>query len=329
MALDDPDLADKIEMLRKTAADLSPGGFTTKLVIPDSQILFTTLTAPGPDDIAREVQIRAGLDGLTPYEVGELVFDWQADGDDAHVAVLARETLVEAEAFAADHRLNPVSFVARGKSGAFAGEPFFGRTGAASTLLGPGQMVERDTKPLPPILSSEDASDEPATAAPEPVDAPDATVEAEMPGAETDPQADPTPDAEEGTAPDVSMPTDALPQATLAPEDRVDAPPADEALQAEGDMPADEVPSTDLPPALDPFPPTAEEQAEAKSDTDVETETDDKAKSEAESDDWHKELAERLAEVPDPMDSPSALELAKSAGKDAASDREAKSAPDS
>ncbi len=275
VALDDPELSDKIEMLRKTAADLSPGGFTTKLVIPDSQILFTTLTAPGPDDITREVQIRAGLDGLTPYEVGELVFDWQADGDDVHVAVLARETLAEAEAFAADHRLNPVGFVARGKPGAFAGEPFFGRTGAASRLLGPGQMVERDTSPLPPILPSGGAVAK--TAAPAPVDAPDVTGEAEMPGAKTDPQPDPTPDAGEGRAPDISVPADTM--------------------------------------SADTAPPTTKAKTEGN------------APSEAPSDDWAAELAERLAEVPDPVAAPPARKPVKPARKRAAPDRKVKSPP--
>ncbi|WP_421703625.1 hypothetical protein [Aliiroseovarius sp.] len=171
VALDDPELTGKIEMLRKTAADLSPGGFTAKLIIPESQILFTTLTAPGPDDITREVQIRAGLEGLTPYEVGELVFDWQAEGDEVHVAVLARETLAEAEAFATEHRMNPVSYVARGKRGTFKGEAFFGRTGAASTLLGPAQQVERDKKSVPLMKGAAPVAEAPAPA-PEPISEP-------------------------------------------------------------------------------------------------------------------------------------------------------------
>lgn len=182
VALDDPELADKIEMLRKTAADLSPpGGFTTKLIIPpESQILFTTLTAPGPpDDITREVQIRAGLEGLTPpYEVGELVFDWQADGDAVHVAVLARETLAEAEAFASEHRMNPVSYVARGKPGTFKGEAFFGRTGAAATLLGPAQQVERDKKDVPPMSGTAAGGD--ATPATDPPVSEDTQPEAAL-----------------------------------------------------------------------------------------------------------------------------------------------------
>jgi hypothetical protein len=149
VALDDPDMPAHLEELRRSAAMLESGGFTTKLIIPDSQILYTTVAAPGPDDISREVQIRAALDGLTPYPVGELTFDWRAQGNEARVAVLARETMDEAEGFAADYRFNPVSFVARPKRGEFSGEPFFGKTKAASRLLSPGERIEPDASPVP------------------------------------------------------------------------------------------------------------------------------------------------------------------------------------
>ncbi|MCB1337035.1 MAG: translation initiation factor 2, partial [Maritimibacter sp.] len=124
LALDDSDMGPHLAELRRKAERLEAGGITTKIIIPNSQILYTVLEAPGPDDIAREVQIRSGLDGLTPYPVGELVFDWRADGERARVAVLARETMDEAESFAVEHGFNPVSFVARPASGEFSGEPF-------------------------------------------------------------------------------------------------------------------------------------------------------------------------------------------------------------
>ncbi len=153
VALDDPEMTAKLDMLRKTAAGLDQGGVATKLVIPASQILFTEVSAPANDDITREVQIRAALDGLTPYEVGELVFDWRrAKGKAVKVAVVARETLQEAETFAKEHKFNPVSFVARGKNG-FKGEVFFGMAPSASALLGAGEKVEPDTKPVPRIAS--------------------------------------------------------------------------------------------------------------------------------------------------------------------------------
>lgn len=179
VALDDPDMPTRLGELRRTAAMLESGGFTTKVIIPDSQILYTTLDAPGPDDISREVQIRAALDGLTPYPVGELVFDWRAEGEKAHVAVLARETMDEAESFAAQYRFNPVSFVARPGRGVFSGEPFFGKTRAAAQILPPGERVDPDASPVPrsPRLRepelAEDTSPslEDESVAPEPIEA--------------------------------------------------------------------------------------------------------------------------------------------------------------
>ncbi len=144
VALDDPDLSEQLKMLRKTAADLESGGLTSKLVIPNSQVLYTEIEAPGPDTAARKAQIRKGLVGLTPYDVGDLVFDWQLKGTRAQVAVVARETLQEAEAFALEYRFNPVSFIARPASDGFDGEPFFGPTNHAADLLDAGETVEPD-----------------------------------------------------------------------------------------------------------------------------------------------------------------------------------------
>ncbi|MES2667016.1 MAG: translation initiation factor 2 [Pseudomonadota bacterium] len=139
----EPDLAEALGYLRKTALGVSPRGITTKLVIPNSQILYAEVEAPGPDEASRLAQIRAGLEGRTPYDVADLVFDWHGTGPVVQVAVVARETLVEAEAFAAEHRLNPMSFVAI-PDGDFAGEPFFGPTAHAATQLAAGEAVERD-----------------------------------------------------------------------------------------------------------------------------------------------------------------------------------------
>jgi len=162
VGLDDDEMSAKLAVLRKTAADLEKGGLATKLIIPNSQILYTEIEAPGPDDIAREVQIRKGLEGLTPYDVGELVFDWRkgkAKQNDkiVRVAVLARETLKEAEQFAKEHRFNPVSFVARPEGKGFKGEAFFGKATGAAALLGPGEKVEPDDVPVPELSAKKPA----------------------------------------------------------------------------------------------------------------------------------------------------------------------------
>jgi len=146
VALDDPDLNDHLRILRKTAADLESGGLTSKLVIPNSQVLYTEVEAPGPDTAARIAQIRDGLIGLTPYDVNDLVFDWRLFGTKAQVAVVARETLTEAEAFAAEFRFNPVSFVAVPMNADFEGEPYFGLTEHAASLLEDGETIEPDSE---------------------------------------------------------------------------------------------------------------------------------------------------------------------------------------
>ncbi|MCG6903005.1 MAG: hypothetical protein LJE68_10020 [Rhodobacter sp.] len=148
VALDDPDLGQHLKLLRRTAADLESGGLTSKLVIPNSQVLYTEIEVPGPDRNARLSQIRDGLVGLTPYDVDDLVFDWRLAGTRAQVAVVARETLSEAEAFAAEFRFNPICFVAIPVDDVFDGEPFFGHCKHADALLVDGETIEPDTEKM-------------------------------------------------------------------------------------------------------------------------------------------------------------------------------------
>ena len=48
--IDAPDLADALGYLRRSALGLAPHGVATKLVIPEDQILYLQLSAPGPTD---------------------------------------------------------------------------------------------------------------------------------------------------------------------------------------------------------------------------------------------------------------------------------------
>ncbi len=149
VSLEDPDLAENLRYLRRTATEMAGGQFATKLVIPNSQILFRDVFAPGDTPGARRVAIRTALDGTTPYALEDLVFDWSdAGGGMAKVAVVASVTLEEAEAFAAEHRFNPVSFVANPEAGDFTGEPWFGTTRLSKGLLATGETVERDDTPI-------------------------------------------------------------------------------------------------------------------------------------------------------------------------------------
>ena len=92
-SFDTADLGEALGYLRGSALGLSPGGLTTKLVLPNSQIKYLELDAAGPTDTDRRNQIRAALVGRTPYNVEDLVFDWSGTGAKVQVAVVARETL--------------------------------------------------------------------------------------------------------------------------------------------------------------------------------------------------------------------------------------------
>ncbi len=143
-----PDMADALGYLRSTALELATGELRTKLILPESQILYQEVEAPGPDAASRRKQIRKALEGRTPYSVDDLVFDWSGKGTMVQVAVIARETLAEAEAFAVQFRMNPVAFAASPESDGFKGEPWFGLTEAAADLLPKGTRVERDKEPV-------------------------------------------------------------------------------------------------------------------------------------------------------------------------------------
>lgn len=159
VAFDDPDLDARIAALRGRAETLAPGCVTTKLILPESQILYVEVTAPGPDSASRRAQIAAALEGRTPYPVEDLAFDWSRSGGVVQAAVLARVTLAEAESFAEAKGFNPVSFVARPAPGRFAGEPFFGLAAGAAAHLPEGARLDRDQDPvrvvaLPPELAT-------------------------------------------------------------------------------------------------------------------------------------------------------------------------------
>lgn len=239
VSLEDTEFSEKLEFLRQTAAALGPGGVTTKLVIPNSQILFTTAEAPGPSDAERTNQIRGALDGLTPYDISDLVYDWTDIDGTVVVAAVARETLDEAESFASEHGFNPVSFVATPQEGVFTGaEPFFGTSQSAVALLGEAESIERDgqaihvvgTVPLPDdsLTTAADADAEipPPTPSAEITPEPEQPHEFEptgasepRPQAESEPEPEPQTPPEEIIAPDppIDMPTAPEPDVTSEP----------------------------------------------------------------------------------------------------------------
>ncbi|MEL6450793.1 MAG: hypothetical protein AAFQ19_06000 [Pseudomonadota bacterium] len=185
--VDSAQLADDLAALRAKGAPLRKR-MRSKLIIPDAQIKYLTIDTGAVDDDARRAAARLALDGATPYTVDALAFDISPDGDQTHVAAVALETLAEAEAFAVEHKFNPVSFVAAPEGTGFLGEPFFGQTEASQSLLAQGAKVEPDgvrvvvvSAPEPEPEAAPDGSEdapEPATTpvedtAPEPQDDPE------------------------------------------------------------------------------------------------------------------------------------------------------------
>ncbi|MBM1311557.1 hypothetical protein JQT66_15055 [Sulfitobacter mediterraneus] len=142
--LDVADLGADLEGLRQKALTLDPGGVETKLILPNDQIKYLTIDTPGMNAEARREAAALALDGATPYAVADLAFDICTDGDQTHIAAVARETMAEAEGFATQYRFHPLCYVAVPDNSPFLGEPFFGATAASDDLLEPGDTVEPD-----------------------------------------------------------------------------------------------------------------------------------------------------------------------------------------
>ncbi|QIR85541.1 hypothetical protein [Paracoccus sp. AK26] len=117
----------RLAALREQAG-VEPGDLDTVLVIPDDQILYTTLTVPMGSDTPAAVA--RALEAMTPYPASDLAYDWcpSANGDieTLRVAAVARRTLEEAEDFARAQGFRPSGFVARPDDDRFDGQPDFG-----------------------------------------------------------------------------------------------------------------------------------------------------------------------------------------------------------
>ena len=170
---DVPDLPAALAGMRKDALALDPSGLRTKILIPPEQIKYVTLdTAQSSLD-----DVMGALEGATPYDTKDLVVDFDRNGGRTFIAAVARETLQEAEQFAADHDFAPVCFAAIPEDMTFAGEVFFGPSNMAKTVT-PDPVVRDDaavrvigTATLPKDAPKAAAPEKPAPAMP-PADAP-------------------------------------------------------------------------------------------------------------------------------------------------------------
>ncbi|WP_417808264.1 hypothetical protein [Thioclava sp.] len=246
VSLEAEDLAGELAALRRQAQSLAPKGLLAKLVIPASQILYTAIYAPGPSPAQRRTQIEAALQGMTPYQVSDLVYDWVGTRQTVQVAVVARETLTEAETFAQSHGFAPICFVAIPMAGDFTGEPWFGLSSNAASYLPEGAQVERDSVPLTEFTQ-------------------------QTPEAQPEPQ-----------EADVAPASEAEPTSEIGParvEEPSEAPAEIDTATAPGVAQADEAVEAEITPEG-----ADHEQAEDAAEPDVETKTTDAIQTEAEPD---------------------------------------------
>ncbi|MBT9383728.1 hypothetical protein KM176_07660 [Pseudooceanicola sp. CBS1P-1] len=131
-----PRFAEGVAALKARAAELYPAPYYCTLVLPRDQVRFLEAVVTGTEEI--EDQVRARLDGATPYPLEDLAYCWQEDDDGRlRIAAIALETLEEAERFAIAQGFAPVTFMAQGdpEDSLYPEAPWFGATFCAETLL--------------------------------------------------------------------------------------------------------------------------------------------------------------------------------------------------
>lgn len=142
--MDTPDLPAALAELRAQAEQLAPEGLRCKIMIPDEQIRYLTIS--GVPNGAERSMARVALEGATPYKVEQLSFDCVRlrDGN-LSIAAVAHETLDEAEAFALEHGFPPFSFAALPASDTnYPTEPYLGTALHAREVMPKGEEVRRD-----------------------------------------------------------------------------------------------------------------------------------------------------------------------------------------
>jgi hypothetical protein len=203
----DPGLDKAMKGLRKEAEARAGGNVDCLLILPDDQILYTSLTAPTGDPEMTAYRIEEGLEGMTPYAVSELFYDWRAiEADRVKLAVVARETLDEARGFVEGHGFKSAGFAAMPPQERFPGVPLFDLSGDAGvTFSDDGIAFGPDTFGQDPAETEDDTD-------------PKAEADAGAPGADADaadaPETDETPDI----ASDKTVPV----EATDAADETVD-----------------------------------------------------------------------------------------------------------
>ncbi len=144
----DPQISNKLIELRARAVSLEKTPMRCKLVLPQDHIRYLEVDAgdKGGDDLIQHV--KDTLEGATPYKLNEIAYDWAVGGQTVFIATVPRKTLREAEKFAVQYNFDPVCFAGIPQTGQFVGEPFFGLTEHAASILEPDQNLDRETSAI-------------------------------------------------------------------------------------------------------------------------------------------------------------------------------------
>ncbi|MEM8879728.1 MAG: hypothetical protein AAGC82_03935 [Pseudomonadota bacterium] len=137
--LDVSDLGRRLAHLRDLGEARGGTDFPTLLILPDDQILYAELAIE--EELGGDLSTAVGraLDGLTPYALGELAFDYRHLGvGRAQVAAVAQETLTEAMDFARAAGFNGVGFAATPPESSFPGVPVFELSAGVGSANLPG-----------------------------------------------------------------------------------------------------------------------------------------------------------------------------------------------
>jgi hypothetical protein len=132
-AIEDPALDQRLAGLRAQAEGLAGEPVGTQLVIPPSQIRYARVPRPAADPVTA-ADLAPAIAGLTPLDPSELAFDWEVEGEEVRIALVDRQTLDEAEAFATAYGFNPAGFSARPTPAQFPRIPDFGRPSRAAVV---------------------------------------------------------------------------------------------------------------------------------------------------------------------------------------------------
>ncbi|RLJ59138.1 hypothetical protein BCF46_1282 [Litoreibacter meonggei] len=137
--LNSDDLGAALAALRDKAEALEGPDFSTKLILPPSQLLYATIVVE--EDVKADVE--HALEERTPYTAAQLNYDICGEPPEVMVVAVARETLEEAESFLGPYGFNPVGFTALPDPSHFSGSPDLGPLPSVG-----GKVVSADDDPI-------------------------------------------------------------------------------------------------------------------------------------------------------------------------------------